>query len=335
MAFDRTRAQGGWRAPVSSVARGIGVVALVALVAACATGPRRPPVGTPDPDRFLFERGSEELNDRDWFTAREYFRQLADSYPQSEHRGDAKLGIGDTYLGEGTTEGYVLAINEFKEFLSFYPTHKRADYAQYKLAMAHFYQMRGPMRDQTETQEAIRELTAFIQRYPRTCSAETGAIVATTSCSDLLPEVRTRLREARDRLGEHELGVGVQYHRSRWYPGAIERLKGLLERDPEFTHRDEAMFYLADSYEKINRPAEALPLYARLLKEFEKSEYLERARLRVDALRAAVDTGKTPAGAEKKPGDAEKAPAEPGKKAAEPEKKPAEPIKKPGEPIKQ
>ena len=109
------------------------MVLALAAAAACASGPSRPPVGAPDPDKFLFERGTEELNDKDWFTAREYFRQLVDSYPQSIHRGDAKLGIGDTYLGEGTTESYVLAINEFREFLSFYPTHRRAYYAQFKL----------------------------------------------------------------------------------------------------------------------------------------------------------------------------------------------------------
>ena len=249
-------------------------VVAFATAAACASGPRRPPVGTPEPDKFLFERGTEELNDKDWFTAREYFRQLVDSYPQSPYRGDAKLGVGDTYLGEGSTEGYVLGINEYREFLSYYPTHPRADYAQFKLAMAHFYQMRGPMRDQTETLEAIRELTTFIERYPR---------------SPLLPEAQARLREARDRLGEHELGVGVQYHRTKWYPGAIERLKGLLEKDPEFTHRDAALFYLADSFEKLGRPAEALPYYDRLLKEFERSEFLERARERATAIRADMD----------------------------------------------
>ena len=53
----------------------------------------------------------------------------------------------------------MLAINEFSEFLSSIPTHPRADYAQFKLGMSHFYQMRDPMRDQTETLEAIRELT--------------------------------------------------------------------------------------------------------------------------------------------------------------------------------
>jgi outer membrane assembly lipoprotein YfiO len=251
-----------------------GVLAVAASLAACATGPRRPPVGTPDPDRFLFERGTEELNEKDWFTAREYFRQLVDSYPQSPHRGDAKLGMGDTYLGEGTSEAYVLGINEFKEFLSFYPTHRRADYAQFKLGMAHFYQMRSAMRDQSETLEAIRELNTFVERHPN---------------SELMKEARLRLREARDRLGEHELGVGVQYHRTKWYPGAIERLKGLLDKDPQFTHRDAAMFYLADSFEKVGRPAEALPLFDRILKEFDQSEFLERAKLRSAAIRDVLD----------------------------------------------
>lgn len=252
----------------------LGLTLLLAASAACATGPRRPPTGTPDPDRFLFERGTEELNDRDWFTAREYFRQLVDSYPQSPYRGDAKLGVGDTFLGEGTAEGYVMALNEFKEFLSFYPTHPNAHYAQYKLGMAHYYQMRSPMRDQTETLEAIRELTTFVQRYPN---------------SPLHKEGIQRLREARDRLGEHELGVGVQYHRSKWYPGAIERLKDLLQKDPEFTSRDAALYYLADSFDKVGRPAEALPYYDRLLKEFEQSEFLARAKLRADEIRADLD----------------------------------------------
>jgi outer membrane protein assembly factor BamD len=269
-------------------------IAVLAVLAACASGPRKPPTGTPEPDKFLFDRGTEELNDEDWFTSREYFRQLVDSYPQSPYRGDAKLGIGDTYLGEGTAEAYVLAINEFREFLSFYPTHRRADYAQFKLGMSHHYQMRGPMRDQSETVEAIRELTVFVERYPRACTAGTqtgapGAAVVVQRCSDLHPEAKKRLREARDRLGEHELGVGVQYFRTKWYPGAIERLKPLLEKDPEFTRRDAALFYLAESFDKVGRPAEALPYYDRLLKEFEHSEFLERAKLRASDIRSQLD----------------------------------------------
>ena len=141
------------------VARLACVFGVLLVAGACgSTAAKKPPTGTPEPDKFLFERGTEELNKRRWIVSREYFRQLVDSYPQSTYRADAKLGVGDTYIGEGSAESDVLAINEFREFLSFYPTHKRADYAQLKLGMAHFYQMRAPERDQTETREAIREL---------------------------------------------------------------------------------------------------------------------------------------------------------------------------------
>jgi outer membrane protein assembly factor BamD len=280
MAFDNSRAPG---AAAAAFARPhvvcLSFLAALSLLAfaACSSAPKRPPTGTPDPDRFLFERGTEELNKKDWFTAREYFRQLVDSYPQSPYRGDAKLGIGDSHIGEATTEGYVTGINEYREFLSLFPTHKRVDYAQFKLGMAHFYQMRGPMRDQTETLEAIKELTVFVERFP------------SVERSPLFPEAQAKLREAKDRLGDHELGVGVQYHRTKWYPGAIERLKTLLDKDPQFSHRDAALYYLADSYDRVGRPAEALPWYDRLIKEFDRSEFLVKAQARVTAIRAEMD----------------------------------------------
>jgi outer membrane protein assembly factor BamD len=259
----------GTRSAVALVA-----VAVLVSAAACATGPRRPPTGTPEPDRFLFERGSEALNERKWLTAREYFRQLVDVYPQSQFRADAKLGIGDTYIGEGTAEAFVLGINEFREFLTFYPTNRRADYAQYKLGMAHFYQMRAPARDQTETREAIRELTIFMDRYPSSPLRDEGA---------------AKLREARDRLSNSEYQVGYHYHRQKWWPGAIERFKGIVERDPSFSNRDAVYFYLADSLERIQRPAEALPYYDRLIKEFEASEFLPEAQKRAEAIRVGME----------------------------------------------
>jgi outer membrane protein assembly factor BamD len=243
-------------------------------VAGCASGPKKPPTGTPEPDRFLYERGSEALNDRKWITAREYFRQLVDVYPQSQFRADAKLGIGDTYIGEGTAEAFVLGINEFREFLTFYPTNRRADYAQYKLGMAHFYQMRAPERDQTETRETIKELTAFMERYPSSSVRDEGA---------------AKLREARDRLSDAEYQVGYHYHRQKWYPGAIERFKGVIDRDPGYTHRDAVFFYLGEALERIQRQAEALPYYDRLIKEFETSEFLPEAQKRAEAIRVGME----------------------------------------------
>ncbi len=249
------------------------LLTLAVGLAACAGGLKKPPVGTPEPDRFLFERGTAELNARHWLTSREYFRQLVDSYPQSQFRADAKLGVADTYLGERTPESYVLAANEYREFLTFYPTHKRADYAQYKLGMTYFYQMHNPDRDQTETHEAITELTQFVQRYPQ---------------SELIQEGKQHLQEAKDRLSQAGYRVGLFYWRSHWYPGAIDRFKAVLADNPTFSTRDSLYFHLADSLVEIKRPAEALPYYDKLIAEFEASEYLEEARKRSVALKAEL-----------------------------------------------
>src|SRR6185503_5221899 len=156
---------------------------------------------------------------------------------------------------------------------SFYPTNKRADYAQYKVGLAHFRQMRGAQRDQTETREAVKELQSFLDRYPG---------------SSLLPEVQQKLREARDRLSESDYLVGFFYFRQRWYPGAIDRFKDLLKNDPEYTGRDAVYFHLAESLVKVKLDAEALPYLEKLIDEFEKSEYLEQAQRRATELKAAA-----------------------------------------------
>jgi outer membrane assembly lipoprotein YfiO len=255
-------------------ARALCLLALAAGVAACASGPKRPPVGAEEPDKFLWEHGTTALTERRWFVAREFFRQLMDSYPQSPYRADAKLGIGDTYIGEGTVESQVLAINEFKEFLAYYPTHERAHYAQFKLGMAHYYQMRGSARDQTETKEAIAELTTFVQRY---------------SNSPLLEEGKQRLREARDRLSDHEYGVGLFYLRSRMsIPGALDRFNAVLKTDPEYTRRDAVYYYMAQALVQLGQPAAAVPYLDRILKEFDESEYLERAKEQIAELKVQM-----------------------------------------------
>jgi outer membrane protein assembly factor BamD len=253
-------------------------VAAVLLMAAtaCATHTRGSvPPGTNEPDKFLFDKGTDALNAKKWLTAREFFKQVTETYTASPYRPDAKLGIGDTYLGEGTAEALVLAINEFREFLSFYPTNRRADYAQYKLGMSHFRQMRAAQRDQSETREAVKEFQAFIERYPN---------------SSLMPEAKGKLRESRDRLSESDYLVGYFYFRQRWYPGAVERFKALLKEDPEYTGRDAVLYHLAESYARTKREAEALPYFERLVHEFERSEYLLLAQKRIAELKTQTLT---------------------------------------------
>ena len=244
------------------------------LVSACGAKQNALPPGAAGADKFLYESGMAALKDRKWIDARDYFTKLIDGYPQSSYRADAKLGMGDVYLAEATPDSLVFAQNEFREFLTYYPTSARADYAQYKLAMTHFRGMRGPGRDQTETKEAVKELEIFMQRYPN---------------SSLVEEVQMRLREAKDRLGQHEFGIGLSYYRQRWYPGAVARFRELLKSDPTYTGRDAVYFYLAESLRKANDKDQALPYYERLVAEFETSEYLEDARKWISELKRDAD----------------------------------------------
>jgi outer membrane protein assembly factor BamD len=238
---------------------------------ACGASKSQIPPGTAEADKFLFTRGQEEFKERNWLKAREYYRQIVDNYPQSQFRPDAKLAVGDTYIGEDSTESLLLAVNEFREFLTFYPTNPRADYAQYRLAYAYSQQMLAADRDQTATRDVIKELQVFVDRYPN---------------SQLMPDAKKLLREARDRLSESSYRVGRTYFRMRWYPGAIDRFREVLQADPEFTHRDAVYFHLAEALRLTKQTAEALPYYERLVKEFEQSEHLEEARKRIAELKA-------------------------------------------------
>ncbi len=251
--------------------------AIVAVVAAgCASKTGKLPTGTSQPDKWLFDTGTASLKAKKWVRAREYFRQIIDSYPQSPYRPDAKLGLGDTYLGENSAESLVYAQNEYREFLTYYPTNPRADYAQFNMAMTHFKQMPKPERDQTQTKDAIAEFEVLIERYPN---------------SALLEQGRARLRDARNRLGLSEYGVGLFYYRSRWYPGAIDRFQMMLRNDPEYSYRDAVYYYLAASLAKVNKKPEALTYLDRLSKEFTKSQYLVRANKLSDQLKAELTPG--------------------------------------------
>ena len=234
-----------------------------------------PPItaGPGQADQALLERGNAALKEEQWIRAREFYSELLNNYPQSPVRADAKLALGDAYLGEDTAASLVYAQNEYREFLSFYPTSSRADYAQMQLGMVHYNQMLNPQRDQSETKEAIREFQTFMDRYPG---------------SPLAPQVKQRLRESKDRLSDWDVAVGNFYLNIRAYSSAEQRYRYVLEHDPEYSHRDSLYFHLAETLEKTDKKAEALPYYERLVEEFEQSEYLQEAKRRIDLLRGEL-----------------------------------------------
>ena len=261
--------------------------ACLALLAGAALG-----CGTPDPeitpatadaDRLLYQRAETAVEEESWTRAREYYVQIRDNYPQSVLRADARLGVAETYYGEGTLASYVAAQADLREFLRLYPSHRLSAQAQYLLGMVYFQQMRSAQRDQSETREAIREFERFIEL------AVTDPTFAAGVDDALLTEVRTRLREARDRLSESSFIVGRFYYRNRYYPGAIDRFRQILDDDPGYTRRDQIYFHLASSLAASDREREALPLFERLVDEYPDTEFLDEATEQIAALKTSMN----------------------------------------------
>ena len=251
----------------------------LAAFSACGGNPEpEVPFTAEGADTLLFERGQEALAAEDWATAREYFVQIRDNYPQSELRANARIGVVETYEGEGSATGFVAALAELREFLRLYPpTHPLGPEAQYKLGMVYYNQMRRPERDQSETRFAVEEFERFMQTYSE------------FSPPELIDEVRSKLREARDRLSDSSFLVGRYYYRANYFPGAISRFREILDEDPAYTRRDQVYFHLGDSLARLNRGAEALPYFERLVEEFPNTEFIEDANRRIAELKVAMD----------------------------------------------
>lgn len=252
---------------------------LVAVTAAACSkkGAKAPAPGQVDADKFLYEKGTALLEKKNWITSREYFKRLVDGYPQSPYRADAKLGIGDSYLGEAHADSLVLAVNEFREYLQYFPTSEKADYAQYRLALAQSKEMLTAERDQTATQDTLTEIKHFIDSYPD---------------SKYRPEVDKLNRLARDRLSEHEYKVARLYYSAHWYPGTMARLSTIIKDDPGYTKMDEVYWWMGESLMKAGAGPQALPIYERLLSEYPKSQFAKKAKLRVASLKKTGPGGR-------------------------------------------
>ena len=112
------------------------------------------------------------------------------------------------------------------------PTHERADYAQYKLGMAHYSQMRGAA-------SAIRPKRA---RRSREFDDLRRALSQQHAAAERAAELA---RDARS-PEPSEYSVGYVLLPARWYPGAIDRFKALLKDRSGVHRRDAVYFYLAE-----------------------------------------------------------------------------------------
>ena len=90
--------------------------------------------------------------------------------------------------------------------------------------------------------------------------------------------------------------MGVFYYRTRWYPGAIVRMRDVLKDNPGFSKRDGLYYYLADTYVKMGLVPEAPPLLDKLATEFKQSPFLEKGSKLMAEIKAGTAAPLQPKG---------------------------------------
>jgi outer membrane assembly lipoprotein YfiO len=234
---------------------------------------------TPGRDRELFIVATREVRKNNYEVGRLLFQTIITTYPDSPYLPMAKLAIADSFYLEGGTSALIQASAAYQEWLTFFPTHPLACRVMLKIAESEMRQIGLPDRDITRAKRAEQRLKAFNQQ----CSN-----------SPLKDEVAKRLNQVQDNLGLHNLGIANYYYtlsvdqKKGGLKGAQSRYREILEKYPNFSYMDEALFKLAVTYQIEEETDEAAKYFQRIVREYPNSEYVEKAKQQLQLMGASI-----------------------------------------------
>jgi len=232
-------------------------------------------------DRQLYELGAKELEKDNYYKARTLFERVVKrGKDDPEISPLVLLGLADSYFGKKGILNLTEATTRYSSFLTFYPTHARADYAQYQLALCHFQQVYAADRDQKETRVALDEFRKVQAQFPE------------SPYVDLAGE---KILESYDLLAEHEFRVGTFYHEGGRYLGAIARFLTILDRYPRYVGKDKVYYYLAHSLIRTERPEEGAVYLEKLRETYPDSDWAQKGARLLRTTGAAAAAPATPA----------------------------------------
>jgi outer membrane protein assembly factor BamD len=234
---------------------------------------------TPGRDRELFIVATREVRKKNFDVGRLLFQTIITTYPDSPYLPMSKLAVADSFYLEGTTSALIQAIAAYQDWLTFFPTHPLADRVVLKIGESEMRQIGLPDRDATRAKRAETRLKALLQQYPN---------------SILKPEAERRLVEVQDNLGLHGLYIANYYYtlsvdqKKGGLKGAQSRYREIIEKYPNFSFADEALYKLAVTYVVEEETDQAARYFQRIVREFPNSEWVEKSKEQLELIGATV-----------------------------------------------
>jgi outer membrane protein assembly factor BamD len=233
-----------------------------------------------EPDKILYDRALNDIKHSRYTEARLSLQTLINTYPDSEYLAKAKLGVADSYYKEGGTSNLTQAVDEYKNFIVFFPFLDEAAYAQMQVGMAHYRMMSKPDRDDSQGESAEDEFQAFLLKYPQ---------------SPLVPQAEQDLRDVQEILADGYYRVARFYYLKKDYRASAARLVDLTQRYPLYSQSDVALAMLGDIYMRaklVSRNEDdknhwadlAGKCYARIVQDYPLSSQAGMAKERLKSL---------------------------------------------------
>ena len=217
-----------------------------------------------------YDKGLKELERKDWVAASKYFGFIKSRFPYSKYAVLAELRLADAEFG---AEQYLEAIDSYRLFIKFHPTHEMVanGYVSFRIGEAYYKQLPSDFwmfppsfeKDQSSTEDAANELKSFLDKYPDSPYR--------TKAKEIIVKVGKR-------LADHEWYV-ARYYWDRGKPmGTVLRLRRLLERYRGVGYDEDALWLLGRAYVAVAMPDRAKGVWNELVAKYPKSDHATDAR---------------------------------------------------------
>ena len=193
-------------------------------------------------EQRLYAAGQEQMLDKNYDKAIDYFKKLEIRYPHGVYATQAQLETAYAYYKKSDP---ILCITSVDRFIKLHPNHSHLDYAYYLKGLATFSE-RGIV--ERITQQQIND------RDPKTLKVSFAAFKELT---DRYPKSRyykdstQRMVYLVNALGLHEMHVARYYMQRGAYIAALNRAKYVLEVYPNSTAIEDALVMMISAYDAM------------------------------------------------------------------------------------
>jgi len=233
-----------------------------------------------------YDKGMKDLEDKEWIPASKYFGFIKTRFPYSKYAVLAELRLADAEFG---AEQYIEAIDSYRLFIKFHPTHEMVanGYASFRIGEGYYKQLSGDFwmfppsseKDQSSTEDAANELKSFMDKYPD---------------SPYRDKAKEILVQVGKRLADHEWYV-ARYYWDRGKPmGTVIRLRRLLERYRGVGYEEDALWLLGRAYVAVAMPDRAKKEWSELVTKYPKSTHAGDARSALSRMHAEAAPAPAP-----------------------------------------